>query len=109
MSRLSRECSYCHKPMAADEFKCKSCGNMVTTKTAKPEQPYMMGYEETVLDRYSIVLLVIITLLFAPIAMAIGGVLLFNNDAIKRDAGKILVTSSLIMVIIYVILFFVFS
>ncbi|WP_434751754.1 hypothetical protein [Paenibacillus amylolyticus] len=108
MPRFSRECSYCHKPMGADEFKCKSCGNMVTTKTAKPEQSHMMEYEESALDQYSTGLLVIMTLFFAPIAMTVGGVLLFNEYASKRDAGKILVTASLIMMIIYLILFFVF-
>lgn len=108
MPRFSRECSYCHQPMREDEFKCKSCGNMVTTKTAKPDQPYMSEYEESTLDRYSMVLLVIITLFFAPIAMTIGGILLFNDYASKRDAGKILVTASLIMIVIYMILFFFF-
>ncbi|WP_342555396.1 hypothetical protein [Paenibacillus sp. FSL R7-0652] len=108
MPRISRECSYCHEPMEADEFKCKSCGNMVTTKTAKPEQPYMAEYDESVLDQYSMVLLVLMTLFFAPIAMTVGGVLLFNDHAGKRDAGKILVTASLIMMVVYVILFFAF-
>jgi uncharacterized membrane protein YvbJ len=95
--------------MGADEFKCKSCGNMVTTKTSKPEQPHMMEYEQSALDQYSMGILVIMTLFFAPIAMTVGGVLLFNDHASKRDAGKILVTASMIMMIIYLILFFVFG
>ncbi|GGH59122.1 hypothetical protein GCM10008014_32410 [Paenibacillus silvae] len=108
MPRFSRECSYCHESMAADEFKCKSCGNMVTTKTAKPKQPYMLEYEESILDRYSMMLLVLITLFLSPIAVTIGGVLLFNDYASKRDAGKILVTAGLIMMIVHVILYFAF-
>ena len=41
--------------------------------------------------------------------MTIGGMLLFNDYEGKRDAGKILVTSGLIMMIIYMILFFIFG
>ena len=67
MPRFARECSYCHQPMGKDEFKCKSCGNMVTTKTAKPNQPYMVEYEESILDRYSMVLLVILTVFLRPL------------------------------------------
>ncbi|MEC0127938.1 hypothetical protein [Paenibacillus pabuli] len=106
MPRTSRVCSYCHKGMAEDEFKCKSCGNLVATKTALPEQPNMTEYEEPVLDRYSVVLLVLITLFLPPVAMTIGGVKLFDDSAYKRDTGKILVTGAfVIMVILTIILF----
>jgi len=104
MPRSARVCSYCQREMAEDEFKCKACGNLVETKTAPPERVYMQE-EGTPLDRYSIVLLVIMTLVFAPIAMTIGGVLLFHEDPYRRDTGKLIVTGS---VVVMAILFLVF-
>ena len=106
MPRTHRVCSYCHEDMAEDEFKCKSCGNLVATKTAIPEQPYMTEYEESVLDRYSIVLLVLITLFLPPVAMTIGGVMLFDDSVYKRDTGKMLVTGAFVIMVILTILLF---
>lgn len=106
MARTQRKCSYCHEGMAEDEFKCKSCGNLVATKTALPEQPYMTEYEESVLDRYSITLLVLITLFLAPVAISIGGVMLFNDSSYKRDTGKLLVTAGFVIMIICSIILF---
>lgn len=106
MPSTRRVCSYCHQGMAEDEFKCKSCGNLVVTKTAVPEQPHMTEYEESVLDRYSIVLLVLIVLLLPPVAITIGGVMLFNDSAYKQDTGKMLVTGGFVVMVILTFILF---
>ncbi|MHA7581353.1 hypothetical protein ACX12E_13270 [Paenibacillus vandeheii] len=106
MPRTPRVCSYCHEEMAEDEFKCKSCGNLVVTKTAVPDQPYMTEYEESVLDQYSMVLLVLITLFLPPVAVVIGGVMLFNDSMYKRDTGKLLVTGAFVVMVILTIILF---
>ncbi|UPK46147.1 hypothetical protein [Paenibacillus pabuli] len=92
--------------MAEDEFKCKSCGNLVTTKTVLPEQPYMLENDEWILDRYSIVLLVLMVLFLPPAAMTIGGVMLFNDNMYKRDTGKLLVTGAFVVMVILTIVLF---
>ncbi|WP_145410522.1 hypothetical protein [Paenibacillus xylanexedens] len=105
MARTSRVCSYCEKPMGADEFKCKSCGNLVATKTAQPERSHMTEDYNPILDRYSIVLLVIITIFFPPIAIIIGGVMLFSDHPYKKDTGKLLVTSAIVFMIVFIFIF----
>ncbi|MGR6543139.1 hypothetical protein [Paenibacillus tundrae] len=105
MSSISRACSYCEKPMGADEFKCKSCGNLVATKTAQPERTHMAEDYSPILDRFAIVLLVVITIFFPPIAMIIGGVMLFNDHPYKKDTGKLLVTSAMVLMIVFIFIF----
>jgi hypothetical protein len=92
--------------MADDEFKCKSCGNLVATRTILPEQPYMIENDESVLDRYSMVLLVLMTLFLPPVAMTIGGVMLFNDNTYKQDTGKLLVTGAFVVMVILTIILF---
>ncbi|GAB1155601.1 hypothetical protein YWY31_16260 [Paenibacillus illinoisensis] len=104
MPRSRRVCSYCQQEMGEDEFKCKACGNLVEMKTVPAETTQMEEYEEDVLDRYSIGLLILIAIILPPIAIAIGGVMLFNDDPYKRDAGKMLVTGALLMLVIWAII-----
>ncbi|SEK19465.1 hypothetical protein [Paenibacillus sp. OK003] len=54
----------------------------------------MIENDELILDRYSIVLLVLMTLFLAPVAMTVGGVMLFNDNTYKQDTGKLLVTGA---------------
>ncbi|WP_128101338.1 hypothetical protein [Paenibacillus sp. DCT19] len=58
-----------------------------------------------ILDRYSIVLLVIITIFFPPIAIIIGGVMLFSDHPYKKDTGKLLVTSAIVFMIVFIFIF----
>ncbi|KOY13389.1 hypothetical protein [Paenibacillus xylanivorans] len=106
MPHTPRVCSYCHEKMAEDEFKCKSCGNLVATRTILPEQPYMIENDESVLDRYSMVLLVLMTLFLPPVAMTIGGVMLFDDNTYKQDTGKLLVTGAFVVMFILTIILF---
>ncbi|MEC0110497.1 hypothetical protein P4H27_26350 [Paenibacillus taichungensis] len=109
MPYTPRVCSYCHEKMAENEFKCKSCGNLVTTKTVQPEQPHMIENDELILDRYSIVLLVLMTLFLPPVAMTIGGVMLFSDNTYKQDTGKLLVTGAFVVMVILTIILFAVS
>ncbi|MEY8744923.1 hypothetical protein AB9M62_37190 [Bacillales bacterium AN1005] len=58
-----------------------------------------------ILDRFAIVLLVVITIFFPPIAMIIGGVMLFNDHPYKKDTGKLLVTSAMVLMIVFIFIF----
>ncbi|MGF9695481.1 MULTISPECIES: hypothetical protein [Paenibacillus] len=105
MPRSRRVCSYCQEEMGEDEFKCKACGNLVAMKTVPVERAQIEEYEEATLDRYSIGLLVLTAIILPPIAIAIGGVMLFNDAPYKRDTGKLLMTGALVMLVILVFIF----
>ena len=104
MPRSRRVCSYCQQEMGVDEFKCKACGNLVEMKTVPAETTQMGEYEEDVLDRYSIGLLILIAIFLPLIAIVIGGVMLFNDDPYKRDTGKMLATGALLALVIWAII-----
>ncbi|MCZ1267083.1 hypothetical protein [Paenibacillus tundrae] len=72
----------------------------------QPEQPYMIENDEFILDRYSIVLLVLMTLFLPPVAMTIGGLMLFNDNTYKQDTGKLLVTGAFVVMVILIIILF---
>ncbi|WP_402870828.1 hypothetical protein [Paenibacillus illinoisensis] len=104
MPRSRRVCSYCQQEMGENEFKCKACGNLVAMKTIPAETTQLEKYEEVLLDGYSLGLLILIAILLPPIAIAIGGVMLFNDDPYKRDSGKMLVTGALLVLVIWTII-----
>ncbi|MFK0521066.1 hypothetical protein ACINKY_02570 [Paenibacillus illinoisensis] len=73
-------------------------------KTIPAETTQLEKYEEVLLDGYSLGLLILIAILLPPIAIAIGGVMLFNDDPYKRDSGKMLVTGALLVLVIWTII-----
>ena len=101
-SKPSR-CSHCGEGLDDDSLKCKYCGTLATRNTSSAQYSY--EEEETIPDRTSMTLLVIITLFIPLVGLIVGGTASFSDDGYKRDSGKLLMILGMIMGIVQFILF----
>ncbi|WP_211747607.1 zinc ribbon domain-containing protein [Paenibacillus sp. Marseille-Q4541] len=101
---IKRTCPYCKETVSSDAIKCSHCGEMITKQMPR-QDVYASAGDVFYLDRYSSILLIIVTLVVPMAAIIIGSILLFHDDTYRRDTGKLMVTIAIILCIIYLILF----
>lgn len=102
----NRSCPGCGEPLDEHVFKCRNCGELAVKKQQSLDMNELPGEELFYLDKYSVVLLVILTIVLSPIAILTGTFLLFHDDEYRRDVGKMIVTGGLIVTFILAIIIF---
>ncbi|MEK5058576.1 hypothetical protein ACFSVM_06100 [Paenibacillus shunpengii] len=101
-----RSCAGCGEPLDEHAFKCKNCGELAVKKQKSLDINELPGDELFYVDRYSAVLLVILTIVLSPIAILVGTFLLFHDDEYRRDVGQMMVTGGLIVTVVWAIVYF---
>lgn len=102
----NRSCPGCGEPLGDHVYKCRNCGELAVKKQRSLDMNELPGEDLFYVDKYSAVLLVIITFFLSPIAILTGTFLLFHDDEYRRDVGQMMVTGGLIATVVWAIVYF---
>jgi hypothetical protein len=90
-------CSKCNERLEVGALKCKYC-QTPTIKAKKPPSAYTS--QQSYGGDKSYFLLYLVTFIFPIVGLIVGGIFTFDDDFVKREAGKGILIFGIVMIVI---------
>ncbi|WP_028548908.1 hypothetical protein [Paenibacillus sp. UNC451MF] len=100
-------CSHCSEKLEEGSYKCRFCGHMTVTSPAQTSYRYYSAPSSD--NGCAVILLFIVTFIIPIVGLIVGGIFALNDDPDKSSVGKGLLIFGLVMIVIQIIVWNVFS